>query len=322
MAETSTTVQFKDFTDLYRGDLAYEAELWRLGQALFDKIDTSVNEEIEGEIRVDAQSLVRKTMVSDWLTDHLASLLDRQITDKSSGPHAVYCLLAANQVNQAVTTCIASGDLRLSTLVAQAGSGPDFKNVLALQIDSWRKQGADAHMDLSYRKIHALLAGVVDVLDGSSKASDTDMTQGLSWLQAFGLHLWYGTALEQPLPDVIHHFQAHLDSDHPPRSPTIGNQGATDAMYNMLRVFVGQASPSSCLSDSACFGRSPMDARLQWHLLDLLINVYGLGIDENDILESVRVFDRVTLDYASQLESNGYWVFAIFVYLHLDVEVS
>lgn len=322
IAETDTKLRFKDVVELFRGDGRYEAELWRLGKALFDELSTLANAEVPGQIRVDAESLLRKNAVSDWLTGHLAPVVDRQINAKDSGPQTVFSLLAANQVSRAATAAIEGGDLRLATLVAQAGSGPEFQNTMDQQLEVWRKQDVDAHIDVPYRRVYALLAGIVDVAEGGPSADKVDMTQGLSWLQALGLHMWFGTPLEQPLPDVINNFQAHLDSETAPARPLIDNTETEDAMFGLMKVFMEQSTPAACLAGSSAYGKDPMNVRLQWHLLDLLINVFGFGTSEEHVMESVRTFDRLSIDYASQLEKDGLWEYAVFVSLHLDKEGS
>ena len=322
IAETDTTVRFKDIVDLFRGDGRYEAELWRLGRALFDEIPTLANREVAGQIRVDAESLVRKNAVSDWLADHLAPIVDREVNAKDSSPETVFRLLVANQVSRATSVAMDGGDLRLATLVAQAGSGPEFKATMEQQLDIWRKQDVDAHIDVSYRRIYALLAGIVDVVEGGPLAEQVEMSRGLSWLQALGLHLWFGTPLEQPLPDVINNFRAHLDSEHPPAKPLVTDTETEDAMFGLMKVYMEQSTPASCLAGSATYGKAPTDVRLQWHLLDLLTNVFGFGTSEEHVMESVRTFDRLSIDYASQLERDGLWEYAVFVSLHLDKESS
>jgi nuclear pore complex protein Nup98-Nup96 len=89
-----------------------------------------------------------------------------------------------------------------------------------------------------------------------------------------------------------------------------------------MKVFMEQATPAACLAGSAAYGKTLMDVRLQWHLLDLLVNVFGFGTSEEHVMESVRTFDRLSIDYASQLEREGLWEYAVFVLLHLDKEGS
>ena len=321
IAETDNAVRFKDFAELFRGDGHYEAELWKLGRALFDEIPTLANGEVAGEIRVDADSLVRKNAVSDWLTNYLAPVAEREISSKDKSPRAVFSLLVANQVTRATSTAIDGGDLRLATLIAQAGSGGDFQSSMEQQLEVWRKQDVDAHIDPSYRRVYALLAGIVDVLEAGASAEKVVMTEDLSWLQALGLHLWFGTPLEQPLPDVISNYQAHLKADYPPAQPLVATSEAEDAMFGLFKVFMDQATPATCLANSATYGKPSMDVRVQWHLLDLMINVFGFGTSEEQVMESVQTFDGLTVGYASQLEQEGLWEYAIFVLLHLDKEV-
>jgi nuclear pore complex protein Nup98-Nup96 len=322
VAETRTTTKFSDFTELYLGQNDHEAELWRLARALFDDLPVLANEVVEGEIHVDADSLVRKTAFSDWLTNNLAATIDREVLNKDVGPRAVFTLLSGNQVIRATNLAVDSGDLRLASLVAQAGSGQDFRHLLQQQLDTWAQQHVDDHIDVTYRKIYALLAGIVREIEDEPSSSRLCITEGLSWLQALGLHLWYGTPLEQPLIDVISDYQAHLQSSRPPSSPVFAQGDVEDAMYGLLKVFAAQATPIEALLDPGAFGRASIDYRIQWHLLNMLINVLGIGADEAHILESVRTFDRLSVNYATQLEAAGLWPYAILILLHLDKECS
>lgn len=119
-------------------------------------------------------------------------------------------------------------------------------------------------------------------------AGEVDGT-GLEWLRVFGLHLWYASDAEDPVEVAVKSFAS---SDAVPTS---------DARWTMLKIFALGDSIDS-LADPKAYEMDSYARRLQWHLLQ------GLeGVD-----------DRLTKEYAEELEAGGLIEQAAFVLLHLS----
>lgn len=116
---------------------------------------------------------------------------------------------------------------------------------------------------------------------------------GLDWLRAFGLHLWYAHDAEDPVEVAVKSFAS---SSTAPQS---------DARWTLLKVFaLGESAES--LATPEAYGMDSYARRLQWHLLQ--------GME--------GASDRLTKEFAEELESEGLIEQAAFVLLHLSSPAS
>ncbi|KAI5450447.1 hypothetical protein NCC49_003070 [Naganishia albida] len=317
---TQDTLQFKHLASVFAGDKGYEAQIWRLAAALYD--DLEVPESTADELDVDIHAFSRKMAFSDWLKNAVALAAERADLNAAQGPDKVFALLSGHRVEEAVNHALESGDMRLASLLATIGN-EETKKAMALQLDAWSRDKSDAHMSKEYRRVYALLAGIADVSD----KGDVDITDGLEWLRAFALSFWYKTPLEQPIEMAVEAFQERLEQVPTLPRPVLKHVSAyrrkqeaapEDAVYSLVKVFCQQDRVLDVLSDPAIFGRTASDARIQWHLCNMLLNVKGYGSDDEDGGRSdAEKFDRLTVAYADQLEKAGLWTMAAFALLHL-----
>lgn len=317
-AETDGHFRFKRFSDCHRGQKSHIADVWRLGEVLFDEISSGAIPDSSGDVSVDISLLERKTAMSGWLAGRLAAMSGAEAYPKASIPEVVFKYLVEHNVEKAVERAIKGRDLRLATLLAQIGSGEDFKENVRAQMKAWKEQGADKHIVHNYLRLYAVLAGEVGPVDGG--ADGLDVSAGLTWLQAFGLQFWYGTPAEQPILRAVKNFSNSLESERSPAQPAYPGSSAPDALYALMKVYISDIAPTDCLIDSASYGRLSQDVSVQWHLLHLLVNVLGIGPDSEDVPTSIRTVERLSVEYAAQLEGLGLWTYAVFVMLHLVEE--
>ncbi|EED77133.1 predicted protein, partial [Postia placenta Mad-698-R] len=111
-----------------------------------------------------------------------------------------------------------SGSVKLASLIAQYPGDDEFRGDLRTQLALWREQRIDAHIDEPTRKIYALLAGIVDTLEGSKgkgreHCPDVKIAQDLSWKRAFGLHLWFCEPLESTIAEVFESYNGQWTDD-------------------------------------------------------------------------------------------------------------
>lgn len=295
---SSTDLHFSSFAGLFPStDHSFEASLFRLGSALFDSLNLRLGDSVTPDIRARISVLRRKAALSAWLEDAVAPSVDADIrANPAAGPTAVaFMHLTGNQVDRASEVAVDGGYLKLATLISQAGGDFEFREDLKDQLEIWREQRIDMHIDESVRKVYALLAGIVDsVVEGSKgggqdKCPDVDITAGLDWKRVFGLHLWFSGLVDAP---ISHIFEAYnrLVNESPPARKIAGPipwyeetstaskwrwklpspPSAPDALFSLIRL---HAEPSCSLSHvltPLSFGPSPLDSSLPWHLYIVL----------------------------------------------------
>jgi nuclear pore complex protein Nup98-Nup96 len=273
----------------------------------------------------------------------------------------VFTLLTGNQIENAVEAASESGNVKMATLLSQSGGDYDFKDDVLFQLQLWNEQRIYAHMSEYTRRIYALLAGVVDRLEGSDTGSKIEhspvlhMAQDLDWKRAFGLHLWYGEALDCGIGDsfqsYIRSWQESPSTVAPPspwyreslpskeykwKVPSAANP--PDALYSLIKLFVEPAYSLSNVLSPFSFGPSPIDYRLCWHLYIIVSRCLrtrdfadrgdpGPRIDPDDN-EDHRIeghspsADLLTNSYAFQLEQLNMIQEAVFVLLHIEASAG
>lgn len=325
---TSPDLRFGDFASAFASDdRAHEASVWTLGRALFDEIP-------EGALR-------RKLALTAWLEAAVAPAVEHELLTADDAASKVFALLSGNQTERATQAAIDAGDVRLATLVAQAGGPQEFRDDILLQLTKWNDYSADAHISVAYRRVYALLAGIVDVSLGVKSRDQVDsspdvfVAAGLDWKRAFGLHLWHGTSFDSSIPAALAGYQRSLASDRPPARPLPPYvekrqkwqpREATDILYGLVRVFSDSSLELDAILHASEASASPIDHRVPWHIYTVISRVLRLrefADREGDMSDGDEGYsstaDRVTASYAAQLEALGLWQWAIYVLLHLQL---
>lgn len=341
-------------------DRTFEASLFRLGHALFDDIDLRLASTTTPDARNRISTLRRKDALSTWLQEVVAPAVEEELRENPSSDPAVpvFTLLTGNQVENAVESALEGGNVKMATLIAQSGGDYDFRDDMLAQLKLWKDQKVDAHMSESVRKIYALLAGVVDVLEGSNtgprieQSPTIHMAQELDWKRAFGLHLWYGESLDTTIADA---FQSYVRSSQDSPDTVAGplpwyaekpseirsrwklpsSANPPDALFSLIKLF---AEPGCSLSDVLSpfsFGPSPADYRLCWHLYIIMSRCLGVRDfadrgdpevgqmdvedgDDHEVEGHSPSADLLANSYASQLEQFHMIQEAAFVLLHIE----
>ncbi|KAJ6485939.1 nuclear protein 96-domain-containing protein [Mycena sanguinolenta] len=295
---SSTNLNFASFADIFPAtDHSFQASLFRLGSALFDSLNLRLGDSVTPDIRARITALRRKAALSAWLERAVAPSVDADIrANPSAGPTALaFVHLTGNQVDRASEVALDGGYFKLATLISQAGGDFEFREDLKDQLEIWREQRIDLHIDESVRKVYALLAGIVDaVVEGSKgggqdKCPDVDITAGLDWKRVFGLHLWFSGLVDAPISHIFEAYNRLVKESPPARkipgpipwyeeSSTASKRrwklssppSAPDALFSLIRL---HAEPSCSLSHvltPLSFGPSPLDSSLPWHLYIIL----------------------------------------------------
>ena len=239
-------------------------------------------------------SVRRKAALSVWLEEAVAHSVDISLKSNPSA-NSAFTLLTGNQIEKACEAAIDAGNPKLATLISQAGGDFEFREDLKEQLEIWRDERVDVHIDEEIRKIYALLAGVLDVVEGSrgtglEKCKDVDIFEGLDWKRAFGIHLWFVQPLDASIAQVFESYDQQRResaeriagprtwySEHPSYPSNLMHvwnlpptRSTPDALFSLIKL---HADPTCSLSDVLCplsFGPSPLDYSLSWHLYIIL----------------------------------------------------
>ncbi|KAJ7222682.1 nuclear protein 96-domain-containing protein [Mycena rebaudengoi] len=295
---SATDLHFSSFANLFPStDRSYEASLFRLGHALFDNLNLRLGDSVTPDIRARITALRRKAALSAWLEDAVAPAVEAEIrAHPAAGPTALaFMHLTGNQVERACDLAVDSGNLKLATLISQAGGDVEFRADLRDQLDVWREQRIDVHIDESVRKVYALLAGAVEgVVEGSKgggqdRCADVDVLAGLDWKRVFGLHLWFAQLVDAPIAHVFEAYNELVKASTPARriagpvpwyeeNPTAPKArwklpsppAAPDALFSLIRLHAEPTCSLSHVLTPLSFGPSPVDYALPWHLYIIL----------------------------------------------------
>ncbi|KAF7294383.1 SNF2 family helicase [Mycena kentingensis (nom. inval.)] len=294
---SSTDLHFSSFAGLFPStDRSFEASLFRLGSALFDVLQLRLGDSVTPDVRAHVTALRRKAALSAWLEDAVSPSVEAEIRAKPSADPAAHAFihLTGNQVERAADVTMHGGYLKLATLISQAGGDVEFREDLKMQLDIWRDQRVDLHVDENVRRIYALLAGVVDsTLQGSSaagqeKCSDIDIVAGLDWKRVFGLYMWFAELVDAPISEVFHAYSESLQSSGRTIAGPVpwymetsaphtqarwklkSPSAAPDALFSLIRLHADPACSLSQILSPLSFSPSPLDYSLPWHLYIIL----------------------------------------------------
>ncbi len=319
---------FSTHADLQRGPSnAQLLRILRLGRALFDDL-ASVQVASPGSDM--PEKALRKAALSSWLKAEVKASVERDVVATPMGPARVFAHLSGHDVEAAVSVASEAGDQRLAVLLAQADGSEAFKQRMRQQLTIWQTSLQTSHIEPAYRKVYAVLSGETAVLPGVvdrdpiNAASQIEVDSGLDWLRTFGLHLWYGTALDASIEDALHSYQSALGDHRTTPRPHLPDSQAIDAVFSMLELFCDLNKPLDEVLRPAGLGVSRLDVSGQWHLQRILAAAKPMRRTADQIAdkESSTTADKLTIDYATQLEAVGMWVDAAFVLMHLSNPVG
>jgi nuclear pore complex protein Nup98-Nup96 len=317
------TLRFRDFFPAIRDQNSHTTRLWELGHALFDELSIELPADVTAIQHQLLEESLRKIALSTWLEKHARPSVERDLAAAQQGPERVFSLLTGHQVDRAAEASAQGGDIRLAVLVAQADGTQPFREQMRAQLETWRAGNNDAHISKSYRRVYALLAGIVDVLEGVpdrdavNASASVIVSEGLDWLRALALQLWYGSSTEAPIAVAVNTFQDRLKGPHPPAGPLLAS-GAEDALFKMITLYCDEDQSLDSLLQSDGLDVSPLDVSVQWHLYNVVARSLGIRDVADRTDNGSNTADKLTNDYAAQLEAVGLWQQAVFVSLHFE----
>ncbi|KAI4124375.1 MAG: hypothetical protein LQ338_004833, partial [Usnochroma carphineum] len=313
-----------------------EKSAWSLASILFDELDPSAFGSIPVSAKDSYEYRVRKDLLSDFWSSVCIENAQKAVTNAPSAEERALGHLSANALVKACQTLIEAKDFRLATLVSQLPADQVMAVDMAGQINEWRELCALSEMTEPIRALYEICAGNVGVCEGKkgpiedqAKTFVISQRFGLDWRRAFGLRLWYATKAEEPLEAAIKLFYDSMRDDEPVKpTPPFTKDGSEpawmdekstsreDIHWGLLKLFAGSkdAVPSQSIADIVMphnVTGNPVDFRLSFQLYHALAHLFPTAADQTKA-------DQLACDFANQLESQGEWIWAVFILLHLS----
>lgn len=189
----------------------HEQHAWQLLSLLFDGGDR-----INKPADVDEHHLqrYRKERLSDFWRNLVYGDAQKHAQQATTAQERALAQLSCNNIAEACHTLLEGLDLRLATMVAQIGGDAHMRQTMTEQIDQWRRMDMLAEMEDDHRALYELLSGNCAQADGKTgngrenRAVTFNISSrfALDWRRAFGLRLWYGTLVDEPIELAVAQF--------------------------------------------------------------------------------------------------------------------
>lgn len=286
-----------------------ETWLWDLAGILFDPLqdpglDTS-SDELSPSAREKIKLQQRARLLSDWLKSVVEPDVSSLTENAQSPLEVAFAHLSGGQIARAAVAAADGKNLHLATLITLLGTDDlTIRQAAQAQINDWTNTGSLDMVPKEVRKTHELLTGNTTISAGGTQ-SPVYLCENLTWLQAFGLRLWYGSTVNEDLSIAVKDYEesfTNLKLKVP--SPANGNHLAVE--FELLRLYGSIAPVPGRALDAA---HDPWTA---WALYHVLFRSLKLFKDSNNL------GDKLTVELACELEQGGYVGQSMFVLCHLE----
>lgn len=301
---------------------------WTLCEALWGhlkELDSQLDEPSEY-----IQTLERRRAFSRWLSHTAAPQIEEEVslTRRDSPIEAVFSYLTGSRISEACCLAQQSGDHRLALLLSQLVGSQSVRELLTMQLADWHQLQADSFIHDERLRIFALLAG--KPVWQLSEQKQINVCSQLDWKRTLAIHLWYllppTASISRALSMYEEAFQNTCEGDKyacPPLPSYLEGSGCVveeekdpqrplqDVCFHLLKLYSDRHYGLNQLLEPRSITADPLDYRLSWHLWEVLraLNYTHLSEQCEGVLQA---------SYAGQLESEGLWEWAIFVFLHID----
>lgn len=315
--------------DLQSPANAHEKMVWELASILFDHVTDAQGVQIApSELRS-----ARRRNLSKFWEGIVEEVVNRGMGMAHTSEDKAIAALSGHRVTDACKHLIDGKNFRLATVVSMIGTNDQMMQDMKEQVRGWRDANVLSEFTDPIRVIYELLGGNVCAVDGKKGAMENRMDSfvisdkfGMDWKQAFGLRLWYAITAQDDVVEAIRQFEDDLrqDKEKPPK-PWFAEQGIQslwedpdkegreDLLWGLLKLYADKDTDLADVLRPENSQMSPLDFRLCWQLGQALINTGKVTFGE-DINDKT---DAATVSFASQLTSEGNWLEAVFVLLHL-----
>lgn len=272
----------------------HEQQAWNLLAILFDE-DDEVPNDLDEELLTKNKKRFRKDKLSDFWQSLVHQDAERHAQQSESPEERAIAYLSGHNIAEACHALLNNMDLRLATMVSQIGGDETMRTAMTEQLDEWRRKDVISEMEDSIRALYELLAGNCAQSDGSTKAGKENRAAkftiaerfNLDWRRAFGLRLWYGTLVNEPIEMAVAQFADALrdKKEHVKPVPWFHEQDVDmgwrdaspdtreDLLWGILKLYASTkmevpANIEDVLSPENVSGH-PLNARLSFQLYSL-----------------------------------------------------
>jgi nuclear pore complex protein Nup98-Nup96 len=310
----------------------HERLVWDLASVLFDPL--YVPEDLQAI--PNSVNLLRKDALSVFWQRLVDQASSRYVAMARSNEEKAIACLSGHRIADACGHLLNGKDFHLATLVALIGSNGTLRSSIREQLNEWQKSRVLSEFSQPIRAIYELFAGNACVCEGTKGAHVEDRIEsfimskrfGLDWRQAFGLRLWYVIDASDDFTSAIHMFAQDLEQDKETARPQAwyveqgisplwddqARENREDLLWGLLKLYCDPATDLEAVLRPENSQLSPLNVRLSWQLSCALRSSGACSYGE-DAREKA---DRLTLSFATQLTSEGNWLEATFVLLHLS----
>jgi nuclear pore complex protein Nup98-Nup96 len=279
----------------------------------------------------------------DRLTEFLSALLAYETLAYDGIPqdapdrleHLAVINLCKHDINTAAECLKENKDNHLALLVSQLDQADEFfQDDMSTQIRDWNEQNIISEMTDPIRALYSILSGNSSSVKGKSSGPLEDRSStfaiserfNLTWLQAFGLTLWYGRCKNDSIEESIIEFAEKIESGDEVARPMTGN-GKEDIIWVLLKLYASRkgrmARPvlPQAISESSLAER-PTDSYYAFTLHHALLAKLGKS---GEVAVDHEAADQLAADLAFEASStmeegkgNYAIVIAIFALLHIQ----
>ena len=314
---------------------AHESLVWELASILFDEHYDDIPNDLPDNVKSHFKQRITKDRVSTFWARLCREEATLAVAAAGSAEERAIAFLSMNKVAEACNALVEAKDYRLATLIAQIGGDKFMHDDITAQIDEWRKLNVLSEMSDPIRTLYEFLAGNTCTSVGKkgpvedrAKTFVISERFNMSWKRAFGLKLWYSVLSDEPLETAVQDYLSDLvGSEIKKPTPWFLSEQRTsplwddpyadqreDVLWGLLKLYAdrsGKAGTLSAVVSPENVSDNPLATRLPFELYHTLAPHFPNHT-------SALGGDQITLAFASELESAGYWLWALHALLRLS----
>lgn len=282
---------------------AHEQHAWQLLSLLFDGADRIKK---PADVAPEHMERYRKDRLSDFWKTLVYGDAQKHAQEAATSEERAIAQLSCNNVAEACHALLEGLDLRLATMIAQIGGDANMRQTVTTQIEEWRRLDMLAEMEDAQRALYELLSGNCAQAAGKqgngreNRVATFNISSrfALDWRRAFGLRLWYGTLVDEPIELAVAQFADAIrdgledvkpvpwfvrdNTDMGWTDPDAANR--EDLLWGILKLYAASkldipANVEDVLAPENVSGH-PLNARLSFQLFQLLYSRHRDEIEE------------------------------------------
>ncbi|ULT99579.1 hypothetical protein L3Y34_000701 [Caenorhabditis briggsae] len=285
---------FRQYIDIAQsGGYDGHVSVWKLLLALFPAE------------RQEGWSFERGEQISEWLKNEaIKNAPEERGVSRDSPSTAVWNQICVGDVEKAFHLAIDTNQPQLASILQSSIVCPEATiHCFKAQIENWKKCDILHLIPKSTLKCYILMAGLSHYQwTHEGQSHSINCMEGLSWVQALGLHVWY---LRQwgGLEEAYDAYQKDVNAER-----AASNRG--DLYGELIKLACESQHSVEVVLDCAA-GENPHDHFLQWHVWSVL---HSVGFRTM----SKTAETRVHRGYAAQLEALKLNNYAMFILQHIE----